>query len=73
MDKKIRIKRNKIIRGLKLINKIEKVRSKNNKNWMDLLKLSLTLDYAKTATILNRIVKDDKSISKIASKIKNLK
>ena len=73
MDKKIRIKRNKIIRGLKLINKIEKVRSKNNKNWMDLLKLSLTLDYGKTATILNRIVKDDKSISKIASKIKNLK
>ena len=40
MDKKIRIKRNKIIRGLKLINKIEKVRSKNNKNWMDLLRLS---------------------------------
>ncbi len=40
---------------------------------MDLLKLSLTLDYNKTAAILNRIVKDDRTISKIASKIKNLK
>ena len=40
---------------------------------MDILKLSFTLNYKKTAIILDRIVKDDKRISKIASKIKNLK
>tara|TARA_B100000401_G_C52752706_1_gene694044 strand:- start:664 stop:891 length:228 start_codon:yes stop_codon:yes gene_type:complete len=75
MDKQIMKKRNKnkLAKGLKLINEIEKVRSKNNKNWMDLLKLSLSLDFKKTANILNRIVKDDKTVSRIASKIKNLK
>ena len=75
MDKQIIKKRNKnkLAKGLKLINEIEKVRSKNNKNWMDLLKLSLSLDFKKTANILNRIVKDDKTVSRIASKIKNLK
>ncbi len=73
MGKKIDKKNIKLKKGLELINKIEKVRSKNNHNWMDLLKLSLTLDYNKTAAILNRIVKDDRTISKIASKIKNLK
>lgn len=73
MGKKIDKKNIKLKKGLELINKIEKVRSKNNHNWMDLLKLSLTLDYNKTAAILNRIVKDDRTISKIASKIKKLK
>ena len=75
MDKQIKNKKikNRLAKGLKLISKIENIRSKNNKNWMDLLKLSLTLDFNKTASILQRIVKDDKRISKIASKIKNLK
>ena len=75
MDKQIMKKRNKnkLAKGLKLINEIEKVRSKNNKNWMDLLKLSLSLDIKKTDNILNPIVKDDKTVSRIASKIKNLK
>ena len=75
MDKQImkKMNKNKLAKGLKLINEIEKVRSKNNKNWMDLLKLSLSLDFKKTANILNRIVKDDKTVSRIASKIKNLK
>ena len=70
MDKQIIKKRNKnkLAKGLKLINEIEKVRSKNNKNWMDLLKLSLSLDFKKTANILNRIVKDDKTVSRIAQK-----
>ena len=45
-----------IKKGLKLINKIQKIRSKNNKNWMDLLRLSLTLDYKKTSKILKDIV-----------------
>ena len=74
MDKKVKIRNvnGKIKKGLNLISQIEKIRSKNNKNWMDLLKLSFTLNYKKTALILERIVRDDKRISKIASKIKNL-
>ncbi len=74
MDKQVKKrKKKKLVIALKLISKIEKIRSKNNKNWMDLLRLSLNLDFEKTATILQRIVQDDKRISNIATRIKNLK
>ena len=32
-----------------------KIRSKNNKNWMDLLRLSLKLDFNSTSKILKEI------------------
>ena len=64
---------NKIKKSLILIDKIQKVRSKNNKNWMDLLRLSIKLDFKTTSKILNEIVKDDKRISKIAKQISTLK
>lgn len=63
----------KIKKGLKFINQIQKIRSKNNKNWMDLLKLSLKLDYNSTSKILKQICKDDKKISGLAQKIYQLK
>tara|TARA_B100001063_G_C16610548_1_gene475504 strand:- start:141 stop:353 length:213 start_codon:yes stop_codon:yes gene_type:complete len=63
----------KISQGLKLINEIQNIRSKNNKNWMDLLKLSLRLDFDKTSKIIKEICKDDKRISNIAQKIYKLK
>ena len=47
--------------------------AKNNKNWMDLLRLSLTLDFKKTSKILKDIVSDDKKIFTLAKKIKNIK
>ena len=56
-----------------LVNEIQKIRSKNNKNWMDLLKLSLKLDYKNTSKILKEIVRHDKDISYIADKISKLK
>jgi hypothetical protein len=59
----------KIKEGLNIVNEIQKIRSKNNKNWMDLLKLSLKLDFDSTSKILKEICKDDKSISKLAQKI----
>ena len=62
----------KINQGLKLINQIQKIRSKNNKNWMDLLRLSLKLDFKTTAKILKDIVSDDKKISDLAKKIYKL-
>ena len=63
----------KIKKGLKIVNQIQKIRSKNNKNWMDLLKLSLKLDYNSTSKILKEICKDDKKISGLAQKIYRLK
>ena len=63
----------KIKQGIKLVNKIQKIRSKNNKNWMDLLRLSLKLDFDLTSKILKEICKDDKRISNLAQKIYKLK
>tara|TARA_B100000963_G_scaffold267463_1_gene235693 strand:+ start:2246 stop:2455 length:210 start_codon:yes stop_codon:yes gene_type:complete len=63
----------KINQGLKLVNQIQKIRSKNNKNWMDLLRLSLKLDFNSTSKILKEICKDDKRISNLAQKIYKLK
>ncbi len=66
-------KKNKIQRGLQIINQIQSIRSKNNRNWMDLLKLALKLDFNSTSKILKEIVKDDRRISKLAEKISLLK
>ena len=66
MNKKIR-------QGLKFIDQIQNIRSKNNKNWMDLLRLSLELDFDKTSKIIKEICKDDKRISNLAQKIYKLK
>tara|TARA_B100000242_G_C42765710_1_gene356697 strand:- start:324 stop:548 length:225 start_codon:yes stop_codon:yes gene_type:complete len=63
----------KINQALKLVNQIQKIRSKNNKNWMDLLRLSLKLDFNLTSKILKEICKDDKRISNLAQKIYKLK
>ena len=62
----------KIKQGIKLVNQIQKIRSKNNKNWMDLLRLSLKLDFDLTSKILREICKDDKRISNLAQKIHRL-
>ena len=62
----------KIKEGLKLVDQIQNIRAKNNKNWMDLLRLSLKLDYSSTSKILKEICKDDRRISKLAEKIYKL-
>tara|TARA_B100001057_G_scaffold234218_1_gene234521 strand:- start:3788 stop:3997 length:210 start_codon:yes stop_codon:yes gene_type:complete len=66
-------KSKKIKLGIQLINRIQKIRSRNNKNWMDLLRLSLKLDFETTSKILKDIVSDDKKITELAKKIYNLK
>jgi len=63
----------KLRKAIGFVNKIQKIRSKNNKNWMDLLKLSLKLDYKKTSKILQDIVREDKKVSDMAKKIYKLK
>lgn len=62
-----------IKKALRLVSKIQKIRSKNNKNWMDLLKLSISLDLKKTSVILKNICREDKKISELANKIYKIK
>ena len=54
---------------LKIISEIEKVRKKNNKNWMDILRVAFLSDPKKTSKIFSRIYRDDKLISKLAKKL----
>jgi len=65
LKKKIINKRNN-----KYINTIEKIRSKNNKNWMDLLRLAYSLNPKKTLNIMKSIFKNDYKVNNI---LKNLK
>ena len=59
-------------KSLRMVNKIQKIRSKNNKNWMDLLRLSLKLDHKKTSKIMAGIYKDDQKISRLVKKLYKL-
>ena len=49
----------------KIIDKIEKIRKKNNVNWMNILRISFKHDPAKTAEVMSKIYKDDIRISKL--------
>lgn len=66
-------KKNKLKKGLLLLDKIQWIRSKNNKNWMDVLRLSLKLDFNETVKIIKDINNDDRRISKLAKKLYKLK
>ena len=61
----------KIRKSIALLNKIEKIRSKNNKNWMDILRLAIKLDYNKTSKLIKEIYKYDTEISALAKKYIN--
>jgi hypothetical protein len=53
-----------------IIDEVQKVRSSNNKLWMDLLRLSATYAQKETAKILKSINTNDKKISKLLGDIK---
>ena len=55
--------------SLKLINKIQKIRSKNNVNWMDILRLAFKYDPKNSSKIMSKIYKDDLKISKLVKKL----
>lgn len=63
----------KIIKNAKyynsIIDKIEKVRSKNNVNWMNLVRLSFSLDAKSASKILAEIYKEDQKVSELAKKL----
>jgi len=58
---------------LQIINKIQKIRSKNNVNWMNLLKLAFDLAPERAAKIMKKINYDDKKISELLNKLNKVK
>ena len=54
---------------LKIISKIEKIRSKNNVNWMNILRLAFKLDPNNASEIMKKINYDDKRISILLKKL----
>lgn len=57
----------------KLFKKIENIRKNNNKNWMDLLRLSYKNDPKNTIKILNNILKKDNQLIKIAKQLNKIR
>tara|TARA_Y100000816_G_C26045300_1_gene547747 strand:+ start:1079 stop:1264 length:186 start_codon:yes stop_codon:yes gene_type:complete len=53
----------------KIINQIEKIRSKNNVNWMNVLRLAFKYDPKGAAKIVAKIYSDDLKIGKLAKKL----
>ena len=65
----LRIMKNKLEYYLKIIDQIENNRKVNNKNWMDLLRLSFEINPNKTSKIVSKIFQVDKKISDLAKKL----
>ena len=60
---------NKKKKYLYIISKIQKIRQSNNKNWMDLLRLSFSLDPEKSRKIVKEIFKRDNQISNLVKQL----
>tara|TARA_B100000242_G_scaffold49937_1_gene29844 strand:+ start:625 stop:822 length:198 start_codon:yes stop_codon:yes gene_type:complete len=60
---------NKKKKYLDIISKIQKIRQSNNKNWMDLLRLSFSLDPEKSRKIVKEIFKRDNQISNLVKQL----
>lgn len=54
---------------LQIIDEIERIRGKNNKNWMDLLRLGFAKAPKETAQIMAAIYRDDAAISELVKKL----
>tara|TARA_B100001123_G_scaffold447607_1_gene605687 strand:+ start:1018 stop:1212 length:195 start_codon:yes stop_codon:yes gene_type:complete len=57
----------------KIIDKIENTRKRNNKNWMDILRLAFKSNPGEASKILSEIYKEDKKISTLAKELLNKK
>lgn len=56
----------------KIIDQIEICRSKNNVNWMNILRLAYSKAPRESVKIFSAIYKDDKKISSLAKKLTKL-
>ena len=55
-----------------IINQIQKIRTKNNVNWMNLLRLAFKNDPKNASKILSKITKLDKKISLLTTKLQKI-
>ena len=53
----------------KIINQIQKIRSKNNVNWMNILKLAFKLSPKEASKLMKKINYDDKKISNLLNEL----
>ena len=53
----------------KIIDKIQKIRAKNNVNWMNILKLAFKHDPRNASKIMKKINYDDKKISRLLKEL----
>lgn len=54
---------------MNVIDEISKIRAKNNKQWMALLRLAFELDPKRAAKILKGITENDKKISRLMGRL----
>ena len=54
---------------LKIIDEVEKVRTKNNVNWMDILRLAFKHAPAEASKLLKKVNKKDRKISSLLAKL----
>lgn len=59
----------KLKKYLKLIKEIEKVRAKNNKNWMELYRLAFSKAPNEAVNIIKKILLKDQKITSLAKKL----
>tara|TARA_Y100001958_G_C21054128_1_gene419228 strand:- start:39 stop:233 length:195 start_codon:yes stop_codon:yes gene_type:complete len=59
-------------KSLKIIDKIQKIRQKNNRNWMNLLRLAFKKDPKNASKILSKITSMDKQISSLTAKLQKI-
>ena len=62
----------KIKNSTHIINQIQKIRTKNNINWMNLLKLAFKKDPKNASKILSKITSLDKKISELTTKLQKI-
>jgi hypothetical protein len=57
------------VNKLEIIDEIERIRTRNNKNWMDLLRLAFRVAPKEAAEIVAEIYQQDGRISELAKKL----
>ena len=73
MKKKFNNNRKKIRKYLRIIKQIEKTRSTNNINWMNILRVAIKNSPDETIKIMKRVNSRDKKISELFEKLSNEK
>jgi hypothetical protein len=56
---------------LEIIDEIQKVRGKNNVNWMDILRIAFTHAPEETREVFKRITNDDNIINELSKQLAN--